>query len=663
MQDIIIKMNGNKIMKKLFFIVMITLHATLTYTSGTMSWQGNNPTSSGFRTPNKIAYSYVPKSQLKPSETRTSSSSKTLCDENTSLAMQQMLMLILLDLEQQKQHEAKDLQKQKSRPKRHYDDSHRKADAATIAKWKLRGKTATASTTHVQSVASEASVESDAKVTACMQMRAILAACIDEDETFWKLRDVYVDSGCEEPADEIPDLPENACYSIPSGATAAFYGVSYGASFAGSAIGSAFLAAAPPLVICAVVYTGGKFIVNLIKNYKQSKYETAEFKTARDAAEKYRTDLQYALNRTLNIGSVNAIPTNPIYYAMSYGYENDPYAKVVTIVDSQQKQHIFVVPEDVNKWPFQISHGSMDHYFLIDPRYLVPQSTIDEVLSMQRNQKQKAQEVKNDKAKKNKNKTTKPSQKPSSQQSQATQPSQTSIPQQAPQVTESAQTETSQESQATEPAEMSASEPTIPEQQGCGHVDPELNKPKIFTSPMPEPHVPSNEGCGSTQPVEKPTDTAHEPNPVQDQSLPGCEGMDQASQRPDLFNAKKGNDVSRDVKTPPKVEPKEGSPEWNNLHPHGKTHDSNKHHPHSRDGIGKPPRDAQSALDKSFEVKGSKERVATEDGKIVILKETSNGLYHGYVVDDFHSIKNANVKQALVKNGLVNNIKSGKVIK
>ena len=96
---------------------------------------------------------------------------------------------------------------------------------------------------------------------------------------------------------------------------------------------------------------------------------------------------------------------------------------------------------------------------------------------------------------------------------------------------------------------------------------------------------------------------------------------------------------------------------------YGETHPSAKHNPNSRDGVSKPPRDAQDALDKSFAVEGSKERIAVQDGKIIILKETSHELYHAYVVDDFFSIKNSNTQKALVNNGLVNSMKGGKVIK
>ena len=69
------------------------------------------------------------------------------------------------------------------------------------------------------------------------------------------------------------------------------------------------------------------------------------------------------------------------------------------------------------------------------------------------------------------------------------------------------------------------------------------------------------------------------------------------------------------------------------------------------------------ALDNSFDVKGSTQRVAVQDGKIVILKFEEEGIYHGYIVEDYHSLKNDSVKNALVNNGLVNSFKGGKVIK
>ena len=150
-------------------------------------------------------------------------------------------------------------------------------------------------------------------------------------------------------------------------------------AFSGSAIASAFVAAAPPIIMCAIVYTGGKFLVNLIKNYQEDQHKTPEMKAVEKAAERYAWDFQYALDRTLHISTVNAIPKNPLYYSMCYGYQDDLHAKVITIVDKQHKQHIFVVPDASSKSVFQISDGSKQSEPFISFRYLAPQATIDAI--------------------------------------------------------------------------------------------------------------------------------------------------------------------------------------------------------------------------------------------------------------------------------------------
>lgn len=118
------------------------------------------------------------------------------------------------------------------------------------------------------------------------------------------------------------------------------------------------------------------------------------------------------------------------------------------------------------------------------------------------------------------------------------------------------------------------------------------------------------------------------------------------------------------------AKPVVGSPEWKNSYPCGK-YENAGYHPDQKDllknsnvPVKSPcPKNGQECLNNSYAVNGSMERVAMEDGKIVILKKTSDGIYHGYIVDDFHSIKNESVQKALVENGLIRTIKSGKVVK
>ncbi|MBP6869900.1 hypothetical protein KBC04_03395 [Candidatus Babeliales bacterium] len=109
-------------------------------------------------------------------------------------------------------------------------------------------------------------------------------------------------------------------------------------------------------------------------------------------------------------------------------------------------------------------------------------------------------------------------------------------------------------------------------------------------------------------------------------------------------------------------EPKKGTPEWDKKYPNGKYRPSDKHHENSPDYIGKPPRDGQAALDDSFGVEKSRERVAVQDGNVVILKYEENGIYHGYIHEDVKKL-HQKVKDALVKNGYMKDATSKKLIK
>lgn len=223
---------------------------------------------------------------------------------------------------------------------------------------------------------------------------------------------------------------------------------------------------------------------------------------------------------------------------------------------------------------------------------------------------------------------------------------------------------------------MTAPDNFKPEDKGCGNWKDVDNGPKTLATPAAEqPSVP--QGCGTPVTVEKSINTAHDYVAGIFKKLAGYgEPVPGIEQTPDnlVFNAKKRNTTSVDQKNAFSSGPQEGTPAWNKLHPHGKYEDAGYHVPEkgsSNNSRGKNgnslkspcPKDGQAVLDNSFGVKDSKERVAVQDGKIVILKQTSNGLYHGYIVEKFHLIKNANVQKALVENGLVNNAKSGTVIK
>ncbi len=93
----------------------------------------------------------------------------------------------------------------------------------------------------------------------------------------------------------------------------------------------------------------------------------------------------------------------------------------------------------------------------------------------------------------------------------------------------------------------------------------------------------------------------------------------------------------------------------------GKYKGSDKHHANSPDDIGKPPRDGQKALDDSFAVQGSTQRVTVQDGKVVILKYEGQGVYHGYIDNNIISL-DQDVKEALIKHGFLKDGKSKKLI-
>ena len=96
-------------------------------------------------------------------------------------------------------------------------------------------------------------------------------------------------------------------------------------------------------------------------------------------------------------------------------------------------------------------------------------------------------------------------------------------------------------------------------------------------------------------------------------------------------------------------------------HPYGIYEENPKHNKNSRNGVGKPPRDGQSALDESIKAKDG-QRVAIQDRKIIALKEHELGKWHGYIEEDFYKLDRA-AQQALVDAGWVRSIKSGKIIK
>jgi len=96
----------------------------------------------------------------------------------------------------------------------------------------------------------------------------------------------------------------------------------------------------------------------------------------------------------------------------------------------------------------------------------------------------------------------------------------------------------------------------------------------------------------------------------------------------------------------------------NDEHPHGIYKDAPYHHKNARGNKSKCPNDGQHCLDYSRPTEG-KERIAIEGNNFVILKYTSPGQYHGYIVP-WEQLENT-IKNILIKHGFVK--KSGKIIK
>jgi hypothetical protein len=104
-------------------------------------------------------------------------------------------------------------------------------------------------------------------------------------------------------------------------------------------------------------------------------------------------------------------------------------------------------------------------------------------------------------------------------------------------------------------------------------------------------------------------------------------------------------------------------------HPHGKYKDADYHHRQSRGGkVGKScvPKNGQQALDNSVPVPGNTtRRIGVSCNEIVILDQTSEGLYHGHVRTWKELISGGyrqteNMKNVLVENVLVGS--SGKIL-
>ncbi|AXK60696.1 hypothetical protein C0J27_02990 [Candidatus Chromulinivorax destructor] len=184
---------------------------------------------------------------------------------------------------------------------------------------------------------------------------------------------------------------------------------------------------------------------------------------------------------------------------------------------------------------------------------------------------------------------------------------------------------------------------------GCGGVTDELQTPTTLTTP--------------TTPQQGPTDTAHGPTDEPESKSTGCGQSDPAA--PDLDKDSPGCGSHGNQDPDDFILQANRNKEQNNNNskaPHGTYRPSPKHHPNSPDHIGKPPRDGQDALDNSFSVEKSTQRVAVQDGKVVILKYEEEDIYHGYIVEDITTLPQK-VKDALVEQGFMKDSTSKKLTK
>ena len=72
-------------------------------------------------------------------------------------------------------------------------------------------------------------------------------------------------------------------------------------------------------------------------------------------------------------------------------------------------------------------------------------------------------------------------------------------------------------------------------------------------------------------------------------------------------------------------------------HPNGKYKGVSYHHDYGQGRKSKAPKNGQKALDNSIEVsksdKHNSSRVGISEGELVVLRESGDGTFHGYVVE------------------------------
>lgn len=78
--------------------------------------------------------------------------------------------------------------------------------------------------------------------------------------------------------------------------------------------------------------------------------------------------------------------------------------------------------------------------------------------------------------------------------------------------------------------------------------------------------------------------------------------------------------------------------------------------------VSKGPKNGQKALDESIATEDGKWRVAIENGKIIVFEKTSDGVYHGYVIENPANL-HQDIKNTLFKEGWIRAPNNFKIIK
>lgn len=152
--------------------------------------------------------------------------------------------------------------------------------------------------------------------------------------------------------------------------------------------------------------------------------------------------------------------------------------------------------------------------------------------------------------------------------------------------------------------------------------------------------------------------------------IPTCnvKNIEKKLQRKKKLSVKSSGDTTYFFPKGPNFDPDDKKDE-KKKHPHGKYKDVDYHHRQSRGGKGGKscsPKDGQQALDNSIAVPGNTtRRIGVSCNEIVVLDQTSEGLYHGHVRTWKELVSGGCRKPQLMRNALVDNglvSSSGKIL-